>query len=1144
MRKFGSSRFPLTIILAVAVAAIACMPAAVAQTVTGTIRGTVTDATGAVVVDAHVTATNQSTGVNTTTTTNRDGAYNLQFLPIGTYTITANSPGFQTLSIGPFTLEIDQTAKIDAMLKVGSAAATVNVSSEAPLLQTQDETLGATLPGETLQSLPMNGLNFQFATLFVPGAVDPSLAYMGSYDGNERDVDWLGSPSFNGNRGQANNYVLDGVEMNETMNNLAAYNIAPDAIQEMRVITANANAEYGNVNGGEELIVTRGGTNRFHGSAYDYFQNDALSANSWGNNFAGIPLGKFTQDQFGATIGGPILRDRLFFFGDYLGFRYHSSGEAALTVPDQAMRNGDFSELLTPQYGDIQLYNNQNGAGFANATPYTNNQIPVVNPVAKFLFAHPNLYPLPNATPIAGDGDLDNYDGYASGQTHNNQGDIRVDYKAGSRDSIMSRYTIGDAYDFPVHAAIVVLFPATNDYPFQNFVINWVHTFSPSMINEFRAGVSRTVWAQAIPTDTSGVFGTNGDNTVGIPFPNQAFAGFSYMNFGSWESNFGTQAIANEFHENNFFYGDTLSWQRGAHSLKFGAQIIRYQQNSFYPGNAGALGSFAYSGQYTEDPNLGSYGYGFADFLMDQSTGAQVGGVAGPTGQRQYRNAYFAQDDWRIRSNLTLNVGLRYAHDQPIYEVNNKESNVNLAEPQLGIAGIEFAGQDGNSRALYKPYWWEFMPRVGFAWQTSPRFVLRGGYGITDNFEGMGSNLRLTQNAPFLHSFSSFPTPPTGSSSGQTPLPVENGFNLSPSALSVSYFNYNAWNPHLRPALIQQFNLAWQYLIDSKTTAQLGYVGEIGQHLVVPQQDDQYSNTATGYIADGDCSGTIAPPAPFCGLVGNDGNLFETESEAFSNYNAMQATLHRRNANGLEFTFNYTWSRGMTDNAGFYGVYGVYEPSSFFQNVYNPKGDYGPIGQDTRNAFNGYWVYRLPFGRGQKFGSDMSRLADEAIGGWKVSGDVIMYSGFPLTINSPENYYVNSFAAHAIYFRPLRAVHRTTQNWFGTDPSAVPCLNTDANGNTIDNGSCAYGAESYTGFGNAQNGSERAPGFRQVDLSAFKTFKVTESQTLELRGEAFNALNIASYAPPNTYVYSPQYGLITGTNSSQRVMQVSMHYRF
>jgi hypothetical protein len=1128
-----------------------------AQTITGSIRGTVTDPSGAVVAGVNVTATDTGTSVKTSTVTNRQGIYNLQFLPIGEYTITVASPGFESSSIGPFGLEIDQIAKIDTKLKVGNASTTVDVASEvSPILQTQDATLGTTLSGNTMTSLPMNGLNFQFATLFVPGAVDVSLSAMGGADGNERDSDWHGTPSFNGNRGQANNYVLDGVEMNETMNNLSAYSPAPDAIHEMRAITGNANAEYGNVNGGEILIVTRGGTNKFHGSAYDFLQSNKLEANSFANNYAGVPLTHFTQNQFGVTVGGPILKDRLFFFGDYLGFRYHSGGEAKATVADAAMRTGDFSELLGGQYGNIQLYNNQNGAGFSNATEYNDNQIPINNPVAKFLFANPSLYPLPNVAPIPGQGDLDNYLGYTEGQTHNNQGDVRIDFKATSRDAIMGRYTYGDAEDFTSHPVVAVIFPSTNNYPFQNFVANWVHTFSASMVNEFRAGLSRTVWAQAIPQDTSGQFGTGGDAKIGIPFTNQAFEGFSLMNFGSFESNFGTQAIATEFHENNFYYGDDFTWQRGTHTIKFGAQIVRYQQNSYYPGNAGALGSFDYSGQYTENSsasncgvggNSSCPGYGFADFVMDQSTGAQIGGVAGPVGQRQYRNAYYAQDDWRVRSNLTVNLGLRYAHDEPLFEVNNKEDSVNLSNPSLGLAGIEFAGKDGNSRALYDPYYLEFMPRVGFSWQIDPRSVIRGGYGITDDFEGMGLNLRMTQNAPFLSSFSSFPTPPTATNSGQTPLPVENGFNLAPGALSVSYFDFNAWNPHIRPSLIQQFNLTWQVLIDSKTTAQIGYVGQLGQHLVVPQQDDQYSTTATGHIADGDCSGTIAPAAPFCNLVGNDGNLFETESEAFSNYHALQATLRRREANGLEFTFNYTWARSMTDNAGFYGVFGVAEPSSYFQNVYDPKGDYGPSGDDTRNSFNGYWIYELPFGHGKRFGSGWNRMADEAVGGWKFSGDVIMYSGFPLTMSSPENYYVNSFAAHAIHFRELRIVNRSPQHWFGTDPSAIPCLNIDANGNTVDNGTCAYGVESENGFGNAQNGSERAPGFRQVDLSAFKAFRITEGQSLQLRFEAFNALNLASYAPPDVtlgdYV-TGRLGLITATNSSQRVMQVSLHYKF
>jgi Carboxypeptidase regulatory-like domain/TonB-dependent Receptor Plug Domain/TonB dependent receptor len=1129
----------------------------VAQTITGTVRGTITDPTGAIVAGVSVAATNVATNVKTDSITNRDGIYNIQFLPIGSYTITITAPGFETTSIGPFSLEIDQVAKIDAKLKVGNASTTVSVSSEvSPLLQTQDATLESTISGNTLSTMPLNGLNFQFATLFVPGSVDPSLASMASADGNERTTDWLGTPSFNGNRAQTNNYILDGVEMNETINNLSAYNPAPDAIQEMRVITGNANAEYGNVNGGEILVVTKGGTNNLHGSLYDLFQNNSMAATSWANSFANLPQTPFTQDQFGATIGGPIKRDKLFLFGDYLGFRYHSGGEAAATVPTVRMRtctpNGgittcDFSELLGSQFGNIQLYNNQNGQGFANATPYVNDQIPLVSPAAKFLFANTAALPLPNATPVAGEGDLDNYDGFTKGQTVNNQGDARVDWKASDRNAVMGRYTYGKAYDFYPLALAPVFFPADNYYPFQSVVGTLVHTFSPALVNEFRPGFTREVWNQGVPGDPDGQFGTSGNSKIGLPFPNQPFPGFSQMAFSSWESNMGTTAIVTQFHENNFFYGDNLTWQRGVHTLKFGAQIVRYQQNIYYSGNGGALGSFSYTGQYTANPNAGATdtGYGLADFVMDQSASANIGGVSGDNGQRQYRNAYYAQDDWKVRHNLTVNLGLRYAHDQPIYEVHNREASVNVSNMNdISASGIELAGQNGNSRALYNPYYLEFMPRLGFALQVSPRFVIRGGYGVTDDLEGTGVNWRMTQNAPFQGSFVAAPTPPSPTSSGLAPLPLENGFSLSPGALSVSYFNYNAWDPNMKPALIQQFNMAWQYMIDSKTSAQIGYVGELGQHLVTPTEADQFTTPASGVLADGDCSGTIAPAAPACNLVGNWGNFQYTESEGYSNYNAMQATLHRQNSNGIEFTFNYVWAKAMTNNAGFYGVAGVNEGSSFFQDFRNPHGDYGPAGQDARNAFNGYWTYQLPFGRGQKFGSNVSRAADEALGGWKLSGDVIMYSGFPLTMGSYENYYVNSWAAHAIHFRRLHVANRSTQNWFGTDPSATPCLATDANGNTIDNGTCAYGGESYTGFGNAQNGSERAPGFRQVDLSAFKTFKITEKQTLQLRGEAFNALNLASYAPPNNNLYSPQLGLITATNSSQRIMQVSMHYRF
>jgi hypothetical protein len=840
------------------------------------------------------------------------------------------------------------------------------------------------------------------------------------------------------------------------------------------------------------------------------------------------------------------------------------------------MRTGDFHELWT--VNQIQLYDTNNGGAYDSATPYGNcavsltncNQIPVVNSAAKFLFAHPDIYPLPNATPHSGTVDLYNYQGSFRSQTHNNQGDVRVDYTLSPKDTLMGRYSIGDAYDLPVTSTLAITFPTANDYPFQSFALDWTHTFSPSLQNQFRAGVSRTVWLQQTPYDSTGLFGTNGDNVLGIPFPNQPFEGFSQMNFSSNESNVGTTALATTFHENNFFYSDDLVWQHGTHTMHFGAQIVRYQQNSFYPGNAGAMGSFSYGGQYTANPTSSACGvsgatfpcpgYGYADFVLDEADNDQVGGVAGPVGYRQYRNAYYAQDDWRVRPNLTLNIGLRYGYDQPLYEVNNKEANIvasDLVHPNPTATAaqiVEYAGKNGASRALYNPVYTDFMPRIGFEFRASRRLVFRGGYGTTDWLEGTGANLRLSQNPPFLSNFDYSPAAPTPNTAGATPVAVENGFNTSSGSQTFSYGQFDAWSGNLRPAIVQQFNLGWQYLVNNNTSAYLGYVGQLGQHLIVPVQANQWPSPATGALygsLDNDCTGDIAPPAPFCGLVGNYANMYETESEGFSNYNAMQATLHHRTTNGFEYTLNYTWARTMTDNAGFYGVASVAEYSSFYQNIYDPKGDYGPAGYDTRNALNGYGIYHLPFGQGRRFGSNWNRLTDETLGGWQLSGDVVMYSGFPMTMYGYTDYQVYANENHVTYFRKLHIVHRTIQNWFGTDPSATPCLNFTAAYNPLDNGTCAYGNESYNYFGNAQNGSERAPGFRNIDLGAFKTFTLGESRTLELRGEAFNAFNMASYAPPYTglYDYNPNpvdnyLGRIVGTNSTQRIIQVSMHYKF
>src|ERR1700761_5568262 len=610
--------------------------AAHAQTVTGSVRGLVTDPSGAVVPGSEITAINVNTGVKTKTTTDKTGNYNIQTLSVGSYKVTAARPGFKTTSVGPISLEIDQIAKIDVKLEVGEVSATVEVASESgAILQTENAALATTITANTLENMPLPGQNFSAATVFVPGAVLPTYGSLGSTQGTERVTSFAAStqPSFNGNRMQTNNYIFDGTDINEPLQNTIAYNPAPEAIGQMQVITGNADAEYGNVNGGEILTITKSGTNRFHGSLYAFYENQDGTANLWSNNYNKIAKGIFHQSLFGGTFGGPVFRNKLFFFMDYEGFRQTSAGTSVISVPSRRMRTGDFSELLgapnefgqsIPAAQYIQLYNTTNG--LATATPYVNNQIPVNNPVAQYVFAHPEFYPLPNRPSTnVNSPDTNNYGGYNKTAAVNNQGDIRVDYVASPKDNLWARFTHGGAYDLPIVSILSFQFPGGDDYPFWNGVINEVHTFTPNLQNEFRAGYSRIRNLSGVPFDSTGNFPTNSDTKVGYPFASP-YPGFTETNISSVEKNIGTLGVVQNYIDNVFDYGDTVTWLHGRHILKGGAQILRYQENFYYGGNAGTMGEFLYNGQYTRNLNAPkpvgagtSYnnGYGFADFVID-----------------------------------------------------------------------------------------------------------------------------------------------------------------------------------------------------------------------------------------------------------------------------------------------------------------------------------------------------------------------------------------------------------------------------------------------------------------------------------------------------------------------------------------------
>lgn len=1111
---------------------------AAAQSVTAAITGTVTDPSGAVVPGAHVLAHNTSTGVNTEATTNGAGAFRIDFLPIGQYDATVQAPGFNKGSIPVFTLEALQTANFNVKLTVGGESTTVSVSGSTPILDTTDYTLSGTFTENTIANFPLNGLDFSALTLYVPGAVST----YGNTGTNsiERSTYYSDSVNMDGNRAQANNYTLEGIDMNETFNNLISYSPAPASLAEVKVLTANSPAEFGNVNGAGVVSVLKSGTEHFHGSAYGYVQDYRLNANTWqnGNQSPVVPINPYSQDQFGGTLGGPILHNKLFFFVDYLGSRYHRGGLGTVSVLTQKMRQGDFSELLA---GDnpIQLYDPLNG----NA-PYVGNLgVPILNPVAQFLLANPKLYPEPNATPTDGIA-ANNYQAHTRNYKANNQGDIKIDYQISNRDKLSSFYSMSTAYDGTT-PVLPISFSGPNLYPTKLGGANWVHTFTPALMNSLRIGFTRTEWAQNFSVDSTGAFGNTGNSKVGINFPNQSLPGYSGQSISGGLFAGGNPVFGGGLIDNTYSYIDALSWQKGRHYFTAGLSMLRYQNNYPTANNNGYLGQLTYNGNFTKDltgANANS-GYGGADFVLGRISSAAVTFASVNVGQRQWRTGFYFNDDFKALPNLTLSYGFRYELDEPWVEQNNKTGNIDATTGQVIYAHAVPAGAPAGSgvcksRGCYDWSFHQFMPRLGFAYEINSATVLRGGYSASSFFEGNSSNQRLTSITPFIQAMNVTVNQPTVGAI-TTPLTTQDAFSQSAQAGGT----YNVYPQNIQPAYIHNYNLTLERAITQLLSLQVGYVGESGQHI------EDYGNI-NQWKVPGDETSAPFYNNPYIGcqtaaatqICSNP--LLVTESRAMMNYNALQAILRQRVSNsGLEYTVNYTYGKAMTNSLGNYGL-NVNGFSGAFQNYYDSGADYGPAGYDITHNLTATAVYALPVGHGKRYLSGANRVLDEALGGWKLSTAVVSYTGFPETMTSSVSSNTSTFYGNdrANQYRPLHIRHRSLKNWFGDDPSAQPCT---ADG--VDNGVCAFGAPAQNTFGTSRNGSVRSPGFHDVDLSAFKDFRIVHEQFIGFRFDAFNAFNIVSYGNPDTGINNTSFGQIAQQNSirsTERHLQFSAHYTF
>jgi hypothetical protein len=1062
---------------------------AAAQGISGSFTGSVSDSTGAVIQSATVTATSVESGRAWQTVSNEAGVYNLTTIPPGNYTITVEAAGFKKLVTNSISLEVNQTARLDLKLEVGAVAETVEVKGLAPVLQTESTQLGSVISGNTTVNLPLNGRNFVQLTLLAPGVVtyDFNTFTSGSTGG--------GQPLVNGNRAQANNYRLDGLDANETEDNVIAYSPNVDAIQEFKLITTNPPAEYGNSMGAIVNTTLKSGTNQFHGSAFEFLRNDKLNANTWFGNSTLQPRTHFSQNIFGGTFGGPIRRDRLFFFVDYQGWdRALGTTNGVFTVVPAAWRTGDLSSLGR-QIFDPSTQTQPTPGNYVR-DPFPNAQIPLsrISPVALNLFKNPAFYPLPllNST-------SNNWNGAGHQTIIEKIGDAKIDYTLSSKDSIGGRFSGGENDNTPVSALRVNPTQPTLTGT-RSAYVSWVHTFTPHVINEARVGANR-FHQTVLTTDTGGIgnfaqqIGIQGGNTPGPGLPLLTIAGVSSI------GNRGSDSITAT---TTFQYTDSLTFTRSRHIFKTGAEVLRYRQNRFYGSNNGVFGAFDFNGFYSQQIGVNNTGSGVADFLLGYPD--NVGkSLAAPWGQRSIRTGAFFQDDFKWRKNLTLNLGLRYEYNTPYVEVQDRQSNFDM-----NTGAQLFAGKNGNSRALYDSYKKGFQPRFGLTWTPehfNNRLVLRMGYGILNYLEATGTNRRLPLNPPYVYDlFQQYDNRFIGQS-------ITDGFvNLVPG--STPSGSLRVWPQLLKPAIIQQWNVTTEYQLTSDLTFSVAYVGQDATHLMLSDRYWSQALPGPGPVQQRRRSYSVLPLAT---------EIVVTDPVLKQNYQGLQLNVRKRYSKGLELTASYTYSHAMSDNAGFYGT--PVGNSANMQNYGDRHPEWASASMDIKHNFIGSYNYELPFGHNRRYLKSASRLVSGVLGGWVTSGVLTLRTGLPLTIvESADASNTGSSAPrpNVIANPTLSGSQQTPTQWFNT---------------------AAFVTQPAGTFGNAGPGILRNPGITNLDFGLQKRFAITESKWFEFRTEAFNISNTPLFTTVGNSLGGSSFGKITAAQAERQV-QFALKFYF
>jgi hypothetical protein len=1082
----------------------------VAQEVTATINGTVTDPTDRVIPNADVKATDLDRGTVFSARTNESGFYSLSHLPVGRYEVRVKVTGFEAAVESPIELQLNQVSAINFRLVIGSENQTVQVTTEAPLLQTDTTDVGTVIDARTNVSLPLASRNYLQLTLLTPGAVtvQPSGFESGQNAGQ------VARPEINGNRFAANSYLLDGMDNNDAGSNYVVYSPQPDAIQEFRIITQNAPADFGSYMGGIISASIKEGTNSYHGSVFEFFRNDKLNANQWMNKLvpgAIVPRQKLRWNEFGGTIGGPILKNKLFFFADYQAERFDfPSTSSLITVFTAKERTGNVSELVA---AGKKIVDPNTGL------PFPNNQIPggELSKAAQAIL-NSSLYPTPINSLLQS-----NAYNTSAVKTDVDQGDGRLDYTASEKDHFMGRFSYSKMTN-PTLNSFNYDYNPFNVVTSWNVVTGYTRTISSNIVNDARLGVN---YVQVGQNQTTSNFSGSAGSLFDIPGLTTSF--LPAMSFsGGYVSGFGTKDSVTDNYDTSIQYSDVLNWVHGKHSTRFGFQGWRVRTTGLFNGNNGQAGSFGFGSTYSGSPET--------DFLLGLPTNIGAGNLGAEWEQNNNIFAGFVQDDWKLNDRLTFNLGLRYETHTPFVEAHNKEDNW---DPETGT--FEQPGQNGNSNALYNSYngYGNYQPRIGVAYQLQPKTTIRASYGLSSFMEGTGLGLRLPANPPqpvaASANYSTLAYPTTTLDQGFTPIAVPAGCTIAglESAAPICYKGaiIYSWDKKVQPAHSNQWSLFVEHEFSRSATVQVGYVGQSTTRLTNAELLTQLVWDSPGVVS----------PSPFFAnsraVINQVAYIFGTFAEAHQNYNSLQAQMQGRLNHGLSYQLSYTWSRCMTNSQGFWGEAGQSSaPSAWWQNTYNPSGENGACYYNVKGVFTGYVIYELPFGRGKQFGANMNRAADAVVGGWKVSVMPTFRGGFPLTLSSNDDHSeTNSFQNRPNCIAPPHVLHKQPigngfygYRWF--DPAS-------------------YQEPSTGYFGNCSVSSVYGPGEQNIDASLAKIFSITEHQNLEFRAEFINAFNHTILDAPSNGgidITNPDGGTIGQINKSEgaRNIQFALKYNF